>query len=172
MRRINKNLANQILRMAREDQRVRFSALKAKDRKKAGLKISVIDKRNTIKAKEIIKKYDWPGFNLVGRKASKAFWLIVQHADLDVKFQAKCLSLLRVAVKNKQAFRKNEAYLTDRVLVNQNKKQKFGTQFVRKDNKLIPYPVLDKKNVDRRRKLYNLDTLNKNIKRMNKKIIS
>ncbi|MBU2564028.1 hypothetical protein KKA23_00370 [Patescibacteria group bacterium] len=164
----NKKLANLIIKMANEDQKIRFDALKAKNNKKAGLKILKIDKKNTTKAKEIIKRYNWPTFDFIGKRASKSFWLIIQHADLDVKFQDKCLKLLKKAVKKKQAFPKTEAYLTDRVLVNLGKKQKFGTQFIRKNNKLIPRAIIDKKNVNKRRKAYDLDTLEENIKQMQK----
>lgn len=164
----NKKLANLIIKMANEDQRTRFDALKAENKKKAGFRILKIDKKNTAKAKEIIKKYSWPTFDLVGKRGSRAFWLIVQHADREVKFQAKCLKLLKQAVKNKQAFPQNEAYLTDRVLIHEGKKQKFGTQFMRKGNKFIPKPIADKKNVNKRRRAYGLDTLEENIKQMQK----
>lgn len=156
--------------MAKEDQEARFSWLKAKDKKKASLRIINIDKRNTARSKEIIKKYGWPSFDLVGKKASKSFWLIVQHADRDVRFQSKCLELLKHAVKKKQAFPENEVYLTDRVLVHQGKKQKFGTQFMRKRDKLVPQPIADKRNINKRRKAYGLNTLEKNIKEMNKRL--
>ena len=165
---INKSLAEKILKMAKIDQKIRFNALKTKDKKKAGIKIMRIDKSNTKKAQEIVKQYGWPTFNLIGKKASNAFWLIIQHADLDIKFQEECLKLLKQAVKNKQAFPQNEAYLTDRVLVNRGKKQKFGTQFIRKDNRLVPKPIFNKNNVNKRRKLYNLGTLEENIRKTNR----
>ena len=163
-----RKLAGEIIKMVNEDQKARFGWFKAKDKKKAGLKIRNIDKRNTIRAKEIIKKHGWPSFDLIGKRASKSFWLLIQHADLDLKFQEKCLKLLKKSVKSKQAFPRNEAYLTDRVLVHQGKKQKFGTQFIKKGDKLVSQPIADKKNVNKRRKTYNLDTLEENIKRMQK----
>lgn len=164
----NRKLAEEIVKMAKKDQEARFGWFKAKDKKKASLKIKRIDQKNTAEAKKIIEKYGWPSFGLIGKRASKTFWLIVQHADLDLKFQEKCLGLLKKAVKNKQAFPENEAYLTDRILVHQGKKQKFGTQFIKKEGKLIPQPIIDKKSVNKRRKRYNLDTLEENIKRMQK----
>jgi len=167
--RIDKKLTNQIIKMAERDQEARFGALKAKDRKKAGLKILEIDKRNTTRARGIIKKYGWPSFNLVGKRSSKAFWLIVQHADKDVKFQAECLILLKRAAKDRQADSECEAYLTDRVLVNQGKKQLYGTQFYRdKKGGLAPKPIEDIKNLNKRRKSFGLKPFKEYLKEMEK----
>jgi len=164
---LNKTLSNTILKMAEIDQKVRFDGLRAKNKKRVGLKIISIDKRNTQKAKEIIRKYGWPSFDLVGKRASNAFWLIIQHADLDMKFQAECLSLLKRAVKDEQAHPKCEAYLTDRVLVNQAKKQLYGTQFYRdKRGSLVPRPIEDMKNLNKRRKFVGLKPFKEHLKEM------
>ena len=96
----NEKLAKYIIELAKADQGARFGSMKTKDRKKAGLKIIAIDKKNTKRAKQIIEKYGWPGFDLIGRRASHMFWLIVQHADLNPEFQKQSLKLLKQAVKN------------------------------------------------------------------------
>ena len=155
--------------MAEEDQDARFGSLKAKDRKKAGLKIIAIDKKNTRRAKEIIKKYGWPGFDLVGEKAGHMFWLIVQHADLNPEFQKQSLKLLMQAVKNKQALPSDGALLTDRVLVREGKKQIYGTQFHRDKNlNLVPRPIKDIKNLDKLRKSVELGPFKEYQKKMEK----
>jgi len=167
---LNKKLAEEILKMAKMDQDARFGSMKAKDRKEAGLKIIVIDKKNTKRAKEIIKKYGWPGFNLVGKKAGHMFWLIVQHADLNPKFQKQCLKLLKQAVKNKQALPGDGALLTDRVLVHEGEKQIYGTQFHRdKKLNLVPRPIGDIKNLDKRRKSVRLEPFKEYQKKMEKR---
>ena len=43
------------------------------------------------------------------------------------------------------------AYLTDRVLVNEGKKQLFGTQFLEVNGKLVPQPIADEANLEKRR---------------------
>ncbi len=43
------------------------------------------------------------------------------------------------------------AYLTDRVLLAEGKKQLYGTQFDWVDGKLLPQPLEDEANVDKRR---------------------
>lgn len=117
-----------------------------------------VDRLNLIKMKAIVEQFGWPTKNLVGDKASHLAWLLVQHADKDVKFQEFCLRLIKKAVKNNQADKKEIAYLTDRILVNKNKPQVYGTQFYKdKTGKLIPRPVVNIKAFDKRRKRMGLE---------------
>jgi hypothetical protein len=74
-------------------------------------------------------------------------------------FQKQCLTLLERAVKANEASATDLAYLTDRVLVAENKNQVYGTQFRLVDGKMEPYPIEDEKNVDRRRKEAGLPSL-------------
>ena len=62
----------------------------------------------------------------------KAFWLLIQHQDNDVELQKQCLKRCNFELKN-------NAFLTDRVLINQGKKQIYGTQFIGeiKDKKML-----------------------------------
>jgi hypothetical protein len=165
---LNKKLQNKILRMANIDQKLRKKGVKNTQDKKTARYIYNIDTKNTKEAKKIIKKYGWPTFDLIGKKASNALWLLVQHADRDIKFQKKCLKLLKKTIRNKQAHPKNLAYLTDRVLVIEGKKQKFGTQYMLKKNKFILKPVTDKKNLNKRRMLFGLTTIKEQDKKMKK----
>jgi hypothetical protein len=125
-----------------------------------------IDRKNTVRMKEIIKKHGWPGKSLVGDDGAHAAWLLVQHADEDREFQKRCLTLLERAVQAKQASGIDLAYLTDRVLVAENKKQVYGTQFRSVDGKLEPNPIEDEKNVDRRRKEVGLPSMDEYRKMM------
>ena len=83
----------------------------------------------------------------------EAFWLLVQHQDYDVKLQEKCLKHCDFNLKNK-------SYLTDRIMVNREGTQIYGTQF----NK----PIIDKKNVDKRRKEMGLEPLKDYLKKREK----
>lgn len=165
---LDKRLQQKILRMARVDQELRKQGVKNIQDRRLAKRIYNIDTKNTEEAKKVIKKYGWPIFDLVGKKASNAFWLLIQHADRDLKFQKKCLKLLEDATKNKQAHLKNLAYLTDRVLVAEGKKQRFGTQYMFKKNKCILKPVTDKKNLDKRRITNGLTTIKEQDKKMRK----
>lgn len=105
---------------------------------------------------------------MIGKRGSKNFWLLVQHCDRDIDFQKKCLELFKQAVKNNQADPKYFAYLTDRVLLADGKKQKFGTQFLIRDNKTVLAPTVNLASINKRRLSHGLDTIEENTIRINK----
>ncbi|HPN81153.1 MAG TPA: hypothetical protein PK619_01820 [bacterium] len=163
---LNKKLRDRIILMAKIDQEAREAAVKDYSNKKLSRKAYLIDGRNIVKVKKIIKDFGWPTYDLVGRRASNAFWLLVQHADRDLAFQKKCLKLLEIAVRDNQAKPINLAYLTDRVRIAEGKKQMFGTQYRIKDGKLVLKPVIDRKNLDKLRKKYGMTTMKQQNKKM------
>jgi len=122
-------------------------------------KLWEVDARNRARMKEIVDRYGWPGKSLVGKDGSDAAWLLVQHADPDPAFQKRCLGLLALAVKKKDATPQHLAYLTDRVRVGEKAKQVYGTQFRTVNGKLEPQPIEDEANVDKRRKEVGLPPL-------------
>ncbi|MFH1151595.1 MAG: DUF6624 domain-containing protein [Nanoarchaeota archaeon] len=125
--------------------------------------------KNKKRLDEIIKKFGWPSSNLVGKKGEMAAWLIVQHADFDVKFQEKCLKFLLKLPKTKER-EKHIAYLTDRTLVNRRRKQIYGTQFYpNKSGILTPRPIRDIHNIERKRAEVGLESFKTYKKRMEKK---
>ena len=110
-----------------------------------------VDSKHTARMKEIVAEYGWPTKSMVGEQGATAAWLLVQHADADPKFQRHCLALMKKAAPH-EVSRKNLAYLTDRVLVNEGKNQLYGTQFFLEDGKMVPQPIDDEANLDERRK--------------------
>ena len=110
-----------------------------------------VDEENTKRLGEIVDRHGWPTFSLVGKDGAKAAWILVQHADHAPRFQRKCLDLMSRAPRD-QIFGDDLAYLTDRVLLAEGKKQVYGTQFTLVDGKCRPRPLEDEANVDRRRK--------------------
>jgi hypothetical protein len=90
-----------------------------------------IDLDNQRWLKQIIKKKGWPTISKVGREGEHIAWLIVQHAEHRVCFQKKCLRRMYALIDKGEIDLKNLAYLKDRVLVNQGKKQMYGTQFLK-----------------------------------------
>lgn len=127
-----------------------------------------LDRKNTERMKEIIAEIGWPSISKVGANASTAAWLLVQHADHDVEFQSYCLGLMQ-EMPREEVRSEDVALLTDRVRVNKGLPQVYGTQFTQVDGKHVPRDIEDPENVDERRKLVGLDTLDENIKRMYKK---
>ncbi len=157
-------LRQELLRRVKEDQAVRTEFMEWVNKQgarpdKAGkyhapmaVKMGEIDRKNAAWLKGVIDKQGWPGATRVGQDGANAAWLLVQHADHDRAFQKRCLGLLREAVQKGEATGQQLAYLTDRVLVGEGKKQVYGTQLQTVDGKLVPQPIGDEAHVDQRRK--------------------
>ncbi len=126
-----------------------------------------VDRRNTARMKVIVVKHGWPTKRMVGRDGMRAAWLLVQHADQAVAFQRKCLALMGRLQKTGQVSRKDVAYLTDRVQVNEGKPQVYGTQFHVVDGARQPRPIHDAPNVEKRRKSMGLTTMKEYTELMN-----
>jgi len=121
---------------------------------------SEADRINELKAKTIIKKYGYPGYDLVGG-SSDSFWAIIQHCDNDIPFQERVLALMKQQMDKNNASKEKYAYLTDRILVNKDQKQIYGTQLSRdnKTGKYSPFPLKYPKLVDKLRKEVGLEPL-------------
>lgn len=116
-----------------------------------GSEMMNVDARHTARMKEIVKEYGWPTVRMVGSEGATAAWLLVQHADADPTFQRTCLELMKKLPVG-EVSTVNLAYLTDRVLVNEGKKQVYGTQFWLQNGKMAPRPIEDEENLEQRRK--------------------
>lgn len=116
--------------------------------KQAGLKL---DSLNVIKVKAILDKHGWLGADKVGPEANNAIFFVIQHAEIAT--QEKYLPMMREAVKRGDALANQLAYLEDRILLRQGKKQIYGSQ-IEKDSltdRFIVSPIVDPVNVDNRR---------------------
>lgn len=165
----NNALQSELLKMGEEDQRVRASLLhKVKlppeltmgdqnggaSSHEAKLppelvnnpwEMQEIDHRNMKRLEEIIQEHGWPGKSLVGEKAAVAAFLILQHAEPEMR--EKYFPLLKEAAAKGEARPQDAAMMEDRILLHQGKKQIYGTQISNKE----PYPIEDEENVDARR---------------------
>ena len=189
---INKKLQKQIISMVKKDQLIRkrqwqeFRILDKKFSDKSNPKykkrvsqlvaqLKNLDSLHTNRMREIIKKYGWPGKNLVGKKVAQMTWLLVQHADHDVSFQESCLKLLKKAVARGEAEFRHIAFLTDRILIHKGKKQIYGTQFTtKKDGTPVPFPIKNIKTLNKKREQIGLEHFSvytKKIKGIYKKIV-
>lgn len=170
---INKKLASQIKEMFDVDQSLRRQGIanknliqplinlcsSDKDKKSkikpslglANFMIYMLDIVHNYRISKIIKEYGYPTKTAIGEKSMFHFFLLIQHQDYDLELQKNCLKHCDFELKEK-------AYLTDRILVNSDKKQEFGTQFYtnKKTGVFGPRPIKDIKHLDERRKKYNL----------------
>ncbi len=154
-------IAKEIRNMRDADQknRIKWAGMIRKGKKdtekfkKLTKELIAIDKKNTARMREIISEHGWPSYDLVGKRASNSAWLLVQHADRNPSFQAKCLPLLKAAVDKEQSKASNYAYLYDRVHVAKGEKQLYATQSST-NNGLFKgqfYAIEDESNVQVRR---------------------
>ena len=123
---------------------------------------------NQNKIKELYKKYGYLGYMEIGEIASHDFWISIQHADNDVKFQQEMLIVLKKAITRNNASKAEYAMLEDRVNINLDKKQRFGTQVTYNGyGQAIPKNGLtDSMNIERLRKEYDLPTFREYYNRM------
>ena len=151
-----------ILEMAKLDQVAR-KGTRSTDEPIANLAgdMGSIDAVNTAEMKRIVEQHGWPTRSMVGNDGAEAAWLLVQHADRDVPFQRKCLTLMNAELDRKEVFPGNVAYLTDRVLVNQGRLQLYGTQFQSIGGGIRMRPVLEPEHLEERRARMGLSSMKK-----------
>lgn len=83
---------------------------------------------NQKQATSLYKRYGFIGIKNFNKEASKNFWLIIQHADNNIKLQERVLKMMTKEIAIGNAEKSLFAMLEDRVHVNQGKKQRFATQ--------------------------------------------
>ncbi|MBC7555011.1 MAG: hypothetical protein H7257_13665 [Taibaiella sp.] len=123
-------------------------------------KWSAIDSFNLNVIKSIIIKYGWPGYSILGWEGDNNLWALVQHADKDVIFQKEVLELIGKSLLVNNTNRRNYAYLLDRVCMNINGTQLFGTQVRYADSTRFElFPLQDEINVEYFRHAFHLLSL-------------
>ncbi|MGR6914446.1 DUF6624 domain-containing protein [[Actinomadura] parvosata] len=112
-----------------------------------------VEKANTERMRQILDRYGWPGFALVGADGARAAWALVQHADRDLELQKRGLELMRAAVEKGDADPSDLAFLVDRVRVAEKRPQVYGTQWeTDPQGRWRPRtPIEDEARVDERR---------------------
>lgn len=148
---VNNILEKSIATMYEVDQALRLFAKPGKG--PLNYLIYAIDGLHQLRLLELIKKYGYPTQKKIGMEGMKKFWLLVQHQDDNLELQKECLKHCDFALPEK-------AHLTDRILVNSGKPQRYGTQFfINRRSQHVPRPIEDQTRVDVRRKKMGLSTL-------------
>lgn len=158
---MNKQLQQRIIQAKDIDQKTRLACRSHKLTMKNYM-VYLVDLVNNDLIKHIIKKHGYPTQKLIDKKGMKAFWLLIQHQDNDVKLQEQCLKYCDFEDKNK-------AFLTDRVLVSKGKKQLYGTQFYRNEKgKIVPRSIKNPSQLNKRREKVGLESFEEYLKKMQK----
>ena len=160
----NLALRKELLAMVEQDQNIRNEMIKSgvNHPSKAILaRLDAIGSRNTARMKGIIRRYGWPGAELVGWDGTEAAFILVQHADHS--FQKELLPLIQKEYKAGALSGPNYALFIDRVLVDDGRPQIYGSRAMPfdqwKEGEPVLYPIADEANVDERRAEVNLSSL-------------
>ncbi len=155
---MDETLAAELKAMVAEDQRIRRPSPGQEKRFAVPLSPEEtmewrrVDVANTDRLREIVEHHGWPGRSLVGEEGAEHAWLLAQHADRQLDFQRQALRLLADAVERGEATRRQLAYLTDRVRLNEGREQLYGTQVAGiRDGCVVPWPVEGPAQLDARR---------------------
>ncbi|MEO1515070.1 MAG: DUF6624 domain-containing protein [Bacteroidota bacterium] len=82
----------------------------------------ILEKRIT----DIIDQYGWLGISQIGRRANTALWAVLQHGSVESK--KKYAPLLKESILKNESQPQHYARLIDRMLINNNESQLYGTQ--------------------------------------------
>lgn len=127
------------------------------------------DSLNFFEVQDIIKKFGFPGYDIVGEDYSNSFWNIIQHQDNNLEFQKAVLTKMQIECERNNASKLYYAYLMDRVKVNSGELQIYGTQMqLNADSTSYePKPVIEPEKLDERRKAVGLIPISEYIETMN-----
>lgn len=148
-------LRAELLKMGKADQEIRKQAFvpgAGKLDPVHGAKMADLDRRHSRRLKEIVENHGWPTSQAIGKDGVHAAFLIVQHAVHDPAFQKAMLPKLEESCAVGDLKGDNLALLIDRILVNEGKPQRYGTQAKLIDGKLKFDPIEDEANLTARRK--------------------
>ena len=106
-------------------------------------------KENERELPKLLEKYGWPTTSEVTEYAAAGAALIINHASHALR--VKYFPMLEKAFKAGEAQPLRYAKMKDRLLVEEGKKQLYGTQMKFENMKPVPYPILDPEHVDQRR---------------------
>lgn len=123
-------------------------------RRLAVARATAVDDNSTSQIKKLLETYDWIDRHRFGARFDQHAWILVQHADDDPAFQALVLERMEKHLDNGGVRKEDYAYLFDRVAVNHDRKQRYGTQpdwECNDEGKLELRPLEDPENVDVRR---------------------
>ena len=144
-------LAAELKVMRDADQEARKRWLKDQKNQAIIDEIDALDAKHVARLREILAQYGWPGKTMVGLKNTGAAWMIAQHGGPEIL--AETLPMMYEAVKKGELHEASYATSLDRVLIQQGKKQAYGTQFDTDPatGKCEPKPIEDPEHVDERR---------------------
>ena len=98
---------------------------------------------------KLLDKYGWPTASEVTEYAAAGAALIINHTTYELR--SKYFPMLEEAFKKGEAQPLRYAKMRDRLLVEEGKKQLFGTQWKFENSERVPHPIEEPEYVDKRR---------------------
>ena len=120
-----------------------------KDQRQDPERLVESDKENQRRLDGIVASCGWPPLSKVGRLASDAAFLIVQHSDLGN--QLRYAPLMQRASEQGELSRQSMALLEDRINIQKGLPQRYGTQVSISHGKTSLFPVAEEATLDQRR---------------------
>jgi len=111
-----------------------------------------LNETNLKNLEDIIETKGWPKISDVGENAAGGAFLIIQHSNYEK--QKKYLPTIKSLCEEKEASWESYALMYDRIQINENKPQRYGSQlnFNNETKKFELYPLEDESKVDEWRK--------------------
>jgi Tfp pilus assembly protein PilP len=148
----NEELKRELLQMRDEDQAVRAPFMQGRQPTEAEVRaMQERDEADTKRLNEILDKYGFPGVNLVGIGATRAFVVMLLHSP-SLALQKRALPHVERAARRKEIPPDDFAMLTDDVLNHEHKPQLYGTNFKFVDGKVALDATEDVAHLDERRR--------------------
>lgn len=121
----------------------------------------VVEEQDKVLEKEviaIIDTYGWLGISEVGRLANGTLWAVLQHGSIASK--NKYSPLLKASVLKHESQPSHYARMIDRMLINDDKPQVFGTQ-IEYNSTAKPsfFPIEKPEYINKRRKEIGLNSI-------------
>lgn len=106
------------------------------------------EKQHIEMLKRLLEHHGWFTVSTFGKQADVHAWLLTQHADSDIAFQKRVLTMLESLVERGDTDPQNYAYLYDRIAMHEDRPQRFGTQGDCVGPHWRPLPLEDETRVD------------------------
>ena len=120
--------------------------------------VNILSAKDIATLKEIVEENSFPAISLVGERASHLFWALVMQCNTDIIFQMKVLKLMQGGNEKGDVSTSDFAMLNDRVRMNRELPQLYGTQYVisKDTEEWVPYETMQPEKLQERRKSLNL----------------
>lgn len=145
------SVRTELISMGSDDQAVREGMSPERMQDTAFLRGMIrSDSVRSKRLREIVGQWGWPDSVTAGPEAADAAFLILQHSPFN-DFQEAMLPRLEAAAAAGAMPPSGVAMLVDRVLVQQGRPQRYGTQFSLEEGRLVADPVEDLEHLEERR---------------------